>query len=103
MQTDLSIASLLDRFSIGFCYVNQNTFDYNKPIETWLTEQGWSPEELAARLRKWAADGELLHRTGDILWEGRMLAEHVVLPGLFFHGRLETTMSPQSMNIYTQN
>jgi PAS domain S-box-containing protein len=76
MQTDLSIASLLDRFSIGFCYVDQNTFDYNKPIETWLTEQGWSPEELAARLRKWAADGELLHRTGDILWEGRMLAEH---------------------------
>ncbi|CEH28873.1 sigma-54 interaction domain-containing protein [Aneurinibacillus migulanus] len=75
MQADIHIASLLDTFSIGFCYLNRDTFEYNNLIEKWFFEQGWTPAELSDRLRKWAADGDFFQRADRFLWEGRLLAE----------------------------
>lgn len=75
MQADIDIASFLTSFSIGFCYLNEETFAYNKLIEKWFFEQGITPTDLSVRLRKWAADGDFLQRMDGFLWEGRLLAE----------------------------
>ncbi|MFT9848732.1 sigma-54 interaction domain-containing protein [Aneurinibacillus sp. REN35] len=75
MPADIHIGSLLDSFSIGFCYLARDTFEYNNVIEKWFFEKGWTPDQLSDRLRKWAADGDFFQRADHFLWEGRLLPE----------------------------
>jgi PAS domain S-box-containing protein len=84
MQANIDIASFLHSFTIGFCYLDGDTFEYNDLIEEWFLRQGETPADLSDRLRKWAADGDFFKQTDHFLWEGRRLAESQAFAWLVF-------------------
>ncbi|MED0678829.1 sigma 54-interacting transcriptional regulator [Aneurinibacillus thermoaerophilus] len=103
MDSNIHIAPFLDTFSIGFCYVREEYFEYNKLIEKWFFQKDWTPVRLSECLRKWAADGEFFQRTDGFLWKGKILAETGGFTWLVFPWEnAESHIATEYENLYAE-